>query len=109
MVVDDEEANAGEARIVFASPASYVVEQLGDEDKCAVQSVVEQMIETLDADHGPRLPGSNWMVRDVNDHLRVVYHQRYRPDDDEDHRGYEILAIARRGGQMWRLTDLAQY
>lgn len=82
--------------------ASEVIEQLSDDDKVAVQSVIEQMT-SLEDHGGVQLPGSTlYSVREVSDDVRLVY----RPlNEATGPPGYAILNVARPGSTLWRMTD----
>lgn len=96
------DAASAKARIGWSAPARNIMNELSTDDQAQVQAVIDGMLANLDADDNPKLPGSHFMVLDVNDHLRLVYSKNYSSDE---HRGYSLLTIARQGGQMWKFTD----
>lgn len=114
---DEEIFEGGEDRVAAAGTgvapgvevtdsASKVIEQLSKGDKTAVQSVIEQMM-SLEDHGGVLLPGSTvYWVREVNDHIRLVYRLRNQRRET-DPRGFVILNVVRPGSSLWRMTDYA--
>jgi hypothetical protein len=94
-------------RVVLADGCSRAIERLSDEDTAAVQAAIEEM-KSLKNPGGVQLPGSSsYWVREVNDHIRLVYRplNRLRETDPQ---GYVILNVVRPGSTLWKLTDYAR-
>jgi hypothetical protein len=102
----EEVVTQAENRVVITDGAVAVYEQLSDEDRAAVRSVVQEMKSPGFAD-GVLLQGSaNYMVCEANGNVRLVYRRRDRSVKG-DPPGYVILNVVRPGTTLWKMTERA--
>ena len=94
-------------RIAWPIVPTGIMSDLSPSDRDEVQAVIDDKLATLDADNEPTLGGSQHMILEVNDHLRLIYSKRNGGPNSEEHPGYSILTIARSPGQMFRFTQEA--
>jgi hypothetical protein len=93
--------------VVLTEGASKVIDQLSDQDRDAVWSVVHEMMVSPEGPGGVLLPGSGrYLARPVNDHIRLVFRAVDRLSED-DPPGYTILNVVRPGSTLWKITGYA--
>ncbi|MCX8561081.1 hypothetical protein OS122_09315 [Mycolicibacterium mucogenicum] len=95
------------AGVAWTIAATTVMSELSPSDKEDVHAVIAGQLATLDADNNRTLGGSQYMILEVNDHVRLIYSKRSGRPDSDQHPGYSLLTIARKPGQMFRFTEQA--
>jgi hypothetical protein len=109
LLAADAEAADSKAIVTLSSHALRLFAGLTVRDRGAFQNALRELQEIESGGEHPALPKSSFLVRPVNEHLRLIFtEQPLTFTDSAQGHLYHVLGIAILGSALWQLTEMAQ-